>query len=943
MQNHGNTRKRNVSSKRGKKMKSMQSFVVITSTWLGILVLISLFTAPQMQNITPNNFLITPITVASGYTPDSYEPNDDFNTVATSSTIQPKFNDVITNLTLNTTDTDYYSFEFTESYPTFYFDLLIAYNASHTAVGLNVTLYHYFYNVTLGSYTYNVISNTTKTVDHPLKTGWSVTSFLNPIKLIGLPITTSYYIIGIELDQQTKNTFGSDTLEYELTTIYDDLTSILKETNDFDHATELLPGYYDEFATLLNATVDSVWVPQPRNPETPLDNQFMDIFTLLLFKNNIVNINLDYYWNVAWINSPNYDNLTLEVYFPNRTLFTYEIGRNFSTRKLTLEFTAPESGYYYLVVNSSIYPFETVTINKNYLGLLPYNLNWTQQEVTDNGIMNNDDPTNGTWISNNPFERAGLHISKKDVDWYRINATDFQTITITADFFHSLSDINLYLFSDITNYPNIEPYLVGMSETTQNTELIEYEVFSNTSSIQTFYLKVNSTNNDEPRYYNLSILVQDPDDIYEDNDDQQSAKLLLTENKTYSDLFLRKNDNDYFFLTLIAGDSLQATITFDESLGPLNIEIRDADFKKIAETEGVGGFKELSYVATENSVIFLGIVGDFASFTTTGIPYSLTITVYQSDDRFESNNNQNNAKATGEGIFKDLILRTGDEDWYYVYLLAGETLWINVTFDAAAGDIDLYTYDSGLQLMNKSIQNINTGNEMINLTVTNSGIYYIRLQLWEGTSIGYTLQIQYNESDDPYEDNDNLSQATNWDSINASTTASLATFKSRPGDADFYKIFLENTEGIIATATLNTTQGNLTLRLYDANGNLLAESNTTTFQLTEIINSTGFYYLEVLQFEGVATNYTLNITIGLAETLFPSGNLNTIPYTLPTSEAITPIGALDPILVGGIVFLSGGSAVGAASFIAYKKGKLQGLSEKIKSKIRIKKGNDEET
>ena len=102
--------------------------------------------------------------------------------------------------------------------------------------------------------------------------------------------------------------------------------------------------------------------------------------------------------------------------------------------------------------------------------------------------------------------------------------------------------------------------MVGKSDfTNQNQQIIEFNVFD----ITTLYIKVN-TSAQYSNSYNLSITLGPIDDQYEPNDNPlQSATLFQP--GVYN-LYLAKNNWDYFRIFLFNQDQLNATIQFHSSI-----------------------------------------------------------------------------------------------------------------------------------------------------------------------------------------------------------------------------------------------------------------------------------------------------------------------------------------------------------------------------------------
>ena len=97
----------------------------------------------------------------------------------------------------------------------------------------------------------------------------------------------------------------------------------------------------------------------------------------------------------------------------------------------------------------------------------------------------------------------------------------------------------------------------------------------------------------------------------------------------------------------------------------------------------------------------------------------------------------------------DQVLCPNDEDWYWVYLYADETVVVDLTFIHANGDLDLKLYDSEVtpdDLWNHQLASSVTvsDNEHIEFTAEIDGDFNIRVYGWnleQGTT--YELGVIY--------------------------------------------------------------------------------------------------------------------------------------------------------------------------------------------------------
>ena len=102
-----------------------------------------------------------------------------------------------------------------------------------------------------------------------------------------------------------------------------------------------------------------------------------------------------------------------------------------------------------------------------------------------------------------------------------------------------------------------------------------------------------------------------------------------------------------------------------------------------------------------------------------------------SDDVYEPNNTKNTASSVVSGIY---TLSAQNDDWFKIELYSGS---VTITMTPASGDINMILYNSNNQIVSS---NFNTGQEVINYNVVNSGTYYIYIQPISGSPT-YTLDI----------------------------------------------------------------------------------------------------------------------------------------------------------------------------------------------------------
>jgi len=199
---------------------------------------------------------------------------------------------------------------------------------------------------------------------------------------------------------------------------------------------------------------------------------------------------------------------------------------------------------------------------------------------------------------------------------------------------------------------------------------------------------------------------EDPlDDDLEDNDTREDAVPLAP--GLHGDLVLRSEDEDWYAVQLCAGGTLTARILFSTDDGDLDLDVHD-------EEHGLAGW---STSATDDEEVLVRAGGTPATvfvlvygYEGAGNEYALSLTVHDcgggggagGDDRFEDNDSRQAAHPVEPGIDLDLVVRTGDEDWYEADACAGGRLLIRIGFLHASGDLDLVVYDGAGDELDRS-------------------------------------------------------------------------------------------------------------------------------------------------------------------------------------------------------------------------------------------------
>lgn len=258
---------------------------------------------------------------------------------------------------------------------------------------------------------------------------------------------------------------------------------------------------------------------------------------------------------------------------------------------------------------------------------------------------------------------------------------------------------------------------------------------------------------------------------------------------------------------------------------------------------------ELTFTLTADTVTEDETVTIWINATKVGYEdghYEKTITVKApvEDDEYEENDIKDDAAEVDYGDYGDLSCQ--DDDWYKIYLDAGDDIYVII--DGGEADIDLFLYDEEDNQLDSS-EGL-SGEEDVSANDVSEGWYYIQVYFISETT-SYDMDIsEVGIEDDEYEENDIKDEAAE---VDYSLYEDLYC-----EDDDWYKIYLNNGDDIYVTID---GAADIDLYLYDEEENELdsseglgGEEEVSTTDVTE-----GWYYIQVYFFFDT-TSYDMNIT-----------------------------------------------------------------------------------
>ena len=254
------------------------------------------------------------------------------------------------------------------------------------------------------------------------------------------------------------------------------------------------------------------------------------------------------------------------------------------------------------------------------------------------------------------------------------------------------------------------------------------------------------------------------------------------------------------------------------------------------------------------------------------------------DDDFEPNNTPEQATQVSDGTFANLSicdteLSPIDQDWFKLLLEKGEQIEVTLTSDHELGNLDLPVYTSS-NLSSPAFYSPMDGDvEKITYTAPSAGIYYLRVvgtESWK-YQVPYSLVIKHQAqagcTADSKEPNQSKSNATSLAAYLDGTPLSGLTICA--GDVDYFELPLTTGDSVIATIEFNDEEGDLDLRLEDAGGQTIDQSNGASDIETVILDGAGggSYYLVVEGYpkDNTENTYSLELLVESSTACAPDG------------------------------------------------------------------------
>lgn len=350
-------------------------------------------------------------------------------------------------------------------------------------------------------------------------------------------------------------------------------------------------------------------------------------------------------------------------------------------------------------------------------------------------------------------------------------------------------------------------------------------------------------------------------DHLEANDAFESASDLGAGDASVTDLTMHLNDQDYFRWTAPASGTLTIDVLFSDADGDLDATLyrNDATRTVLNVATSTNDNEQLSASVTEGEEYVLQVYGYQGALQDN---YQLSINGPDpTGDRFEWNNSFDHATDLGTGSLSEMGLSVhsaGDKDFYRWFAPVTGPIDASITFNPS-GDLDLFMYDDQMNLIDAS--NGITGSESVQGNVVQGESYYFKVEGYLGAvNSSYDLEIVSPEvPEDLLEPNDDIPAAYNLGAGDVSLSG-LTVHES--DNADYYQWHAPDDGLLQVRLDFVHAVGDLDVGIYDANGQLIAASaSTTDDESVQVgVEKGAAYYIGVFGFDGARHfDYGLNI------------------------------------------------------------------------------------
>jgi hypothetical protein len=477
---------------------------------------------------------------------------------------------------------------------------------------------------------------------------------------------------------------------------------------------------------------------------------------------------------------------------------------------------------------------------------------------TDDTFEQNDSMSASKYVSEGTT--GSLEICAGDDDWFHTYLEAGEVMDVEITFTHADGDLDIMLFDASNN------------ELDRGTTVDDNEsVRAVASSAGNYYIKVYGYS-DAENSYQMQVTVSSggtcTDDTYEHNDTQAAAVLISP--GQFNRLQICPSDPDWYKINVDGGSTIQVDITFVHANGDLDLKLLDASGNVLGQGTSTNDNESATATVNTTGTYYIHVYGYGGAENTYSMDVEFDSSGTCDDDDWENNDQLYNAAYVSDGTYGGLVYCPNDEDWFYVYLNVGDTLYVDIDFVHANGNLDLKLYDPSEIEIDSSTST--TDDESVSTLADESGYFYI--QVYAGFDVenpSYSMDVTVSGggtcTDDNYEQNDTLSGAKTISSGN------IPGLEICPDDPDWFRISADAGDTIDVSIYFIHASGDLDLKIFDASSNELASgvSLNDNEQASATVASAGNYYINVYGHLGAENSYSMDVMVSGSTTCVDDG------------------------------------------------------------------------
>ena len=475
------------------------------------------------------------------------------------------------------------------------------------------------------------------------------------------------------------------------------------------------------------------------------------------------------------------------------------------------------------------------------------------------------------------YEGLTIHEAGND-DFFEVLASETGDLTFEIAFSHAAGDLDMEVY-------NSQYILLARSDSVSDLESLTVSGQQG----ETYFVRVYGFNGATSPDYSLFVNQATPQgpDRFESNDTVETATPLISHiDAVYSDINLHSSTDVDYFRVSAAENKLIIHLDFVHADGNINAAIYDMAGTLIVESTRDASHpnpnhEHLEFDSIPDTEYVLMVYGEAGA---TNPSYSVTVEhgdhihpPPDGSDTFEPNDSFATAAVLAAPIdtsFTNLsIHEAGNDDYYRITASETGDLVLTVSFDHAAGDIDMIAYGATQNWL--GISETTTDTEQITISAVAGEDYYLRVFGYSGaTNEAYTLSVDQPDAPPPpplgdaYEPNDSFAAAALLDAPTDSSFENLSIHVS--GNEDYFRVVASETGTLTFRADFDHAQGDLDMIVYGPAQNWLGISETTTNseQVTISAVAGDDYFVRVFGYNG-ATNPTYSLTVDQPEPPVP--------------------------------------------------------------------------